>query len=348
MRHQPFRLISWNHFVAIFFATFFGALAAVYLFVLLIDPYGVVPFSLPIKRPIVSLNQRHEYPKIVRSGEFDSIIVGTSTSRLLDPEILDPLFQARFANLAMNSMSAWEQSRMIEYFHHHIQAPKFVVIGLDGVWCDEHPMPVPPIAGPFPYWLYGDSSWDAYPHLLNEPTVELSARTFGYNLRLYPERVRGDGFEVFTPPENTYDLTRAQHNIWDGRRSLPLGGLSTEELENLSLPALQWLDDALRPFRDSTTKILAFMPVHVAAQPRPGTRVAAVETECKARIAAIARERHAQMIDWRIASPITSADENYWDALHYRLSIAERLAHELATAHKGIASSHGDYEIVVR
>ena len=48
------------------------------------------------------------------------------------------------------------------------------------------------------------------------------------------------------------------------------------------------------------------MPVHVAAQAWPGTREAALEAECKARIAAIGRARGAKVIDWRIASPITT------------------------------------------
>jgi hypothetical protein len=74
------------------------------------------------------------------------------------------------------------------------------------------------------------------------------------------------------------------------------------------------------------------MPVHIAAQPAPLTRAAEVESECKARIVSIGRERGAKVIDWRIASALTRNDANYWDALHYRVPIATRLAGELAAA----------------
>jgi len=39
----------------------------------------------------------------VRSGRYDSAVVGTSTVRLLDPQRLGALFGARFANLGLNA-----------------------------------------------------------------------------------------------------------------------------------------------------------------------------------------------------------------------------------------------------
>ena len=74
------------------------------------------------------------------------------------------------------------------------------------------------------------------------------------------------------------------------------------------------------------------MPVHVAAQPWPSTANASIEGECKDRIDDIARRRRAIVVDWRIASPITREDRNYWDSLHYRLPIAQRLAGEIVDA----------------
>ena len=45
-------------------------------------------------------SQRFAYPQVMRSGRFDSIIVGSSTARLIDPEQLNGPFAARFANMA--------------------------------------------------------------------------------------------------------------------------------------------------------------------------------------------------------------------------------------------------------
>jgi hypothetical protein len=55
------------------------------------------------------------------------------------------------------------------------------------------------------------------------------------------------------------------------------------------------------------------------------------------------------VIDWRIASPITTNDSNYWDGLHYRLPIARRIARELVAATlNGAEASDGSYRILVR
>jgi len=108
--------------------TFVGVLAALYVFILLVDPYGVVPFSLPFERPIMS-NQRQVYPQILRTGRYDSIIVGTSTSRLLDPAALSRTLGGHFASLAMPSMTAWEQAQVIDYFRRTVRSSRAVVVG---------------------------------------------------------------------------------------------------------------------------------------------------------------------------------------------------------------------------
>ncbi len=41
---------------------------------------------------------------------------GTSTARLLDPQELDRAFGGRFANLAMNAATPWEQTQLARLF----------------------------------------------------------------------------------------------------------------------------------------------------------------------------------------------------------------------------------------
>lgn len=170
----------------------------------------------------------------------------------------------------------------------------------------------------------------------------------GNRLGLYPERVRSDGYDVFVPPDEQYDPARAHDNIWQETPPTPEPSppLSAAERSRLSFPALTWLDDGLARLPATSRKILAFMPVHVAAQPAPGTRAADTEAECKARIAAIGRRHGATVIDWRIPSPVTRNDANYWDRLHYRVPIATRIAGELAAAAGGKESEDGSYVLV--
>jgi hypothetical protein len=341
--HQTDR---WRGFVTQFLGVFGGIAAALYLFVLLVDPYGIFPFSLPIERRIVSISDRFMYPQIVRSGRFDALVIGTSTSKLLDPEQLSRLFGVRFANLAMSSATAWEQQAMLDLFIRTAGPPKTLIVGLDGQWCLPDADRQRVTFRGFPDWLYSDRPWTGFRYLFNYGTVEIAARLVGYQLRLYPERVRSDGYDMFVPAELEYDPARAHEHIWHGvppAPSTPSPPLSAEARSQLSFPALAWLDDSLKRLPVTSRTILAFMPVHVAEQPAPGTYAADAEAECKARIAAIGRKHGATVADWRIPSPITRNEANYWDRLHYRVQIAARLVGEIAAAAAGKESEDGSY-----
>lgn len=346
--------VTWRRFAALFLGVFFGGLAGLYAFVLLVDPYGVVPFSLPIERRIVSINQRHMYPQMVQSGRFDSIVLGTSTSRLLDPEQLNGLFGARFFNAAMNNGRAWEQKLIFDKFVDKVPAPKVVIVGLDTVWCQSnaasHRFGYPD----FPHWMYDANPGNDFLHLLNAKTVEHAGQLVATWVGIIRDRVRGDGFEVFVPPEEIYDADRARHRVWDedGRpRPRELAGppvaWSAERRSSLRLPALAWLDDMLARLPPATLKVLAYMPVHVAVQPLPGSSGAEVEAECKDRIETIARRRDARVVDWRIPSRLTRDESNYWDALHFRLPVARRVARDLAAAVlEGREAADGSYRLM--
>jgi hypothetical protein len=326
---------AWRRFSTTFVLILAGGLAVFYLFIALIDPYHSMPFSLPMERPIVSISQRYMYPQIVRSGRFDAVVVGSSTARLIDPQILNPGFGRRFANLSMDSMTAWEQQQLVSLFVREAGAPKALIVGLDSVWCAPNADRDRITQAGFPEWLYDLNRWNDVLYILNSATLEIAARLAGNKLGLYRERLRNDGFGVFVPPDDQYDLKRAQGRIWQGRpreivaRS-PAVVLSDTERAGLRFPALVYLQDMLSALPADTEVVLGFMPVHVAAQPVPGTRGAAVEAECKARIAEIGRSRNATVVDWRIPSAITTQDSNYWDNLHYRLPIANRIAGDLA------------------
>jgi hypothetical protein len=342
---------AWRRFGATFIGVFAGGLTVIYLFIALIDPYGSIPFSLPMERSIVSISQRYMYPQIVRSGRFDGVVVGSSTARLIDPDILNPGFARRFANLSMDSMRAWEQQQIVSLFLREVGAPKALIVGLDTVWCDAEADRRRTTSAGFPEWLYDGSRWNDLLYILNSATLEIAARLAANKLGLYRERLRSDGFGVFVPPEEQYDLKRAQGHIWQGRpretqARRPAVTLSDADRAALRFPALAYLQEMLSALPPETEVVLAFMPVHIAAQPVPGTRAAAIEAECKARITAIAKSRNAIVADWRIPSSITTQDTNYWDNLHYRLPIAHRIANDLAGPVRAGRETDGTYRIL--
>jgi hypothetical protein len=349
---------NWRKSNRLFLATFAGILAVIYVVILLLDPYGVVPFSLPFVRPIVS-TQRQMYPQILRTRHYDSIVVGTSTSRLLDPAALDRALGGHFANLTLLSGTAWEQVQVLDYFRRTIAAPKTVLIGLDHEWCyrDNSVYARERTVArerEFPSWAFDDSRWTDLLHLLNRPTLDAAGRTAATLLGWIPEKIRADGYEVFTSQEAAYDSARAHDHVWGPGAARSIDAFmptleSHEERDTMLFPALPWLDESLASFPDGTRKLLVFPPIHAHALPPPGSSRDVREAECKKRAEAIARQRGALLVDWRILSPLVTEDSLFWDPIHYRLPIASRMIDDLGhIVNEGRESPDGSYRILVR
>jgi hypothetical protein len=346
----PLRAVSWQTSNRMFLGTFSCILAVIYLFVLLVDPYGVVPFSLAFERPLVS-TQRQMYPQILRTGRYDSIVVGSSTSMPLDPAALDRTLGGHFASFAMPGASALEQIQIIDYFRRTVAAPKAVLIGIDHHWCYRN-NPAPVGREPeFPFWSYDDNRWNDLLYLLNRPTVDAAGRTVAGVLGWFPEILRKDGYADFRP-EPPWDAARARYNIWGA------GGLDwflavllpgPYDADRANFTALAWLDESLARLPVEVKKYLLLLPVHIHMLPKPGSPREALEAACKRRIATIARQRGATVVDWRIASPISSEDAHFWDVMHYRPSIAYRMIDDFGhVVNEGRESPDGSYLILAR
>lgn len=355
MIHPPEKVAdeskSWRRWAAMFAIVWLGGLVGSYLFVILMDPYGLFPFSIPVDRPVLDYSQRYMHAAVVTSQRFDSIVVGTSTSGLLEPRLLDDEFGGRFANLTMASATAWEQQAIINFFIRKVGPPKVLVVGLDRVWCEQDPNHNRSPRN-LPEWMYDDNPWNDYLYMLNTKAVDLARRLVAYRLGYYRPPLRADGYQSFVPDESQYDLQKARQHIWggDGNPVMPPENvppaLSLEERAALSFPTLPWLDTVLSKLPASSRKVLVFMPVHVAEQFRPG--MTGVGAECKDRIAGIARRRGASLIDWRIPSVLTREDSNYWDDLHFRLPVADRIVRDTAMAViHGHPSQDKTYELTV-
>ena len=334
--------MSWNRNLRIALTTFAGALAGLYLFTLTMNPYGNFPNSVFARHVIMDDNQRFQYPAIVRSKRFDSIVIGTSTARLLEPGALESHFGGRFANLALNSGMAWEQYRLAKLFMHEVPAPKTLIVGLDWVWCAAEADKNRITVRGFPEWMFDDDPRNDYFYLLNVRALEIAGRRLAHALGLARPRWPDNGYEIFTPEESRYDLAKARAKIYAGAAPAEAGGagdttepgpLMAPALEQGAwrFPALAWFDEIVADKRWERI-IPVFMPVHVAAQPVSGSAAHAHEAECKRRIAEIAGSAGWSTIDFRIPSTITRRDDHYWDALHYRLGIAERVVGGIARA----------------
>jgi hypothetical protein len=324
---------AWRRFARVFGLSVAGFGLAALGFIVLLDPYGlrVGPGRPP--GPLMDGNQRFMYPQVARSGRYDAAVFGSSTARLLDPDRLGPVLGGRFANLAMNAATPFEQAALARVFLHHA-TPKVVLFGLDANWCAADADAKRLTFRPFPAWLYAEGRpWNLL-RQVNGQSVATAARVLLHRWTGLPERLRVDGYAVFTPPEARYDAARAAAHIHGGGAALPDAATLDPPLDSVTapMPALDWLDGLLAEMPAETRRILAFMPVHAAAQGVPGTDKGAREAACKARVAEIGARHGATVVDFRIPSPVTTQDTNYWDALHYRLPIAGRIVTALGTA----------------
>jgi hypothetical protein len=319
-------------------------------FIVALDPYGVRVRAGQPARPLMDLNQRFMYPQIVKSGAFDSAVFGTSTMRLLDPRILSEGLSARFANLGMNAATPWEQAQLAGLFARKAASPNTVIWGIDQTWCEadatEEVRRLTP--RPFPPWLYDESAWNDWPKQLNFTTLEIALRLAAHRLGLQPQRLRGDGYEVFTPPEGTYDLARARFHLYrdhgghapDLAPQVPAAEVPAAERASWRFPALAWLEQGLAAFPATTRRLIVLPPVHAGAMPREGSAAWQRFAACKAEIAAIAVRQNAVVADYAHPSALTREDTNYWDPAHYRLPIARRIEADLIALGRGAAAAN--------
>ncbi len=228
-------------------------------------------------------------------------MLGDSTARLLQPAELNPGFGARFANLAMNSATAYEQSRMLQVFLRAHPQPRVVVIALDQAWCSDTFVRYTP--RPFPEWMYRTNLWPAYRYMLTPYAVQEAANQFAVMVHLKRRRYGLDGYTSFVPPESAYDPVRRDRAFlrWPAmdHSPAPVGA-------EAQFPSLPLLDAMLRSLPNSTRKVLFFVPYNIQLQGAPGSATAWRWAKCKEQATDIAERDGAELLDFMIPSAITS------------------------------------------
>lgn len=334
----------WRRFFGLAVGTAAIAAGIVYAFVVLVDPFDTLPLSPPADRVPVASNQRFAYPTLARSRHFDSVLIGTSSSRLLRPEVLNPLFGARFVNLAMNDATVHEQARLFGVFVRTHSAPKVAMLGLDYRWCPTGPDYQRLTFRAFPEWMYEDNLWRGYREMFNLHAIQSAGQLFGILIGIKAPDQGRDGYTSFVPPDHTYDVARALLHLRGAGPAVPVGERSGDPAA-WEYPAMPVLRAMLAALPAATSKVLFFIPYNYRLLTEPGSPGAAVWDECRRRVVAEARRApNALVVDFMRVSPITSVDENYWDGIHYRTGIADRLARDLAAAARGDTSE--DYRVL--
>jgi hypothetical protein len=246
----------------------------------------------------------------------------------------------------MNDATAYEMSRLMSVFIDAHPHAKLVMVGLDTRWCVTGRNWQRLTGRAFPEWMYDANRWADYREMFNLHAVETAGRQFGIVTGLKPARYGRDGYTTFVPPDTEYDPARVAAHLAAVGPSPPEGDRSGPP-DTWEFPALALLREAFAKTPDSTRKLLFYVPYHRNLLPPPGSGADIAWNECKRRIADLAHAtKNTLAVDFMLASPITLDDNNYWDALHYRVAIADRVAQDLAAAAKGETSP--DYRILAR
>ena len=314
--------------MAVFAAAALGLGLFVYLFIVTVDPWGVLPLSPPLPRVPISTNARFAFPALARAKAFDSALIGTSTMRLLRPAALDAALGTRFVNLAMNAATPYEQSRMLDLFVRHHPAADTVIIGMESPWC----APVLARLTPreFPAWMYDPgATWRGYLNVFDLYAVQEAGAQFAVMLHLKRPPYGRDGYTRFLPDDRTYDAARAQVHL--DAEPLPTAAANPAQVAQRNYPGLEMLTRMLAELPPPTRALVMFVPYYISLQGDPGSEYAAEITACKQQAAILAGTRpNTWFADFMRPSPITEDPTNYWDPRHYRTGIADRLVHDIA------------------
>lgn len=338
---------SWGRYTAVVLLGAPLALAAFVGVIIAVDPYRVLPSRSLIAKPSVpDENQRYFFPMMVRTRSFDSYIFGSSTGMLIDPQVMTSLFGGRFSNMAMGDGNAWEQLELLRLVRRESSSLRMLVFTFDAVWCVPDRRLAPHQVERFPSWMYEPPTWSNIFKLLNRTALtqaRIVARPPSKWLRIRNE----DGYFPFTLAESKYDPVKARAELYGKSNPSELrrhwqshakAEISEEVRASWKFPALDDLERELTSIPALTKVLLVGMPVHIAAQPIPGTVGAAREQACKMKAHEIARRHMSSFIDFRILSSVTENDDNYWDPLHYRVFVARRLEQAIGEAANSNAS----------
>ena len=318
----------WAKFVLVFAATALAGLAAAAVSIALIDPLAISPLRIVSNEILPQTNRRFIAPVIVRSGRFDSYVVGTSTAHTLDPQRLQGVLQGRFANVTLMGSTPYEQARLVSLIARNNPRGGRIVWGLDRLWCGAAPQRYGPEI--FPEWLYDDSGWDHLVHSLNLSMLDLARRKLRQAMRPKNSRLRFDGYLHLLPPDAGYQVAKAQKLIYGTaspralEHSLPVL-LPAPNEANQDARGVALMRATLASLPDRSQLVLVLMPEHAFGLPSPGSPEERDLEHCKSSLAGLARQRGDWVIDAMWRSPWTVDDQNYWDGVHFRDRLADAL-----------------------
>ena len=227
---------------------------------------------------------------------------------------------------------------MLDWFlRHHRGGVKAIVLGMDRNWCDHAPaFTAAATPNPFPFWLYGAEPANYLSGLFSFRSIEDSVRRLGVVIGRAPA-ARRDGYNDFEATR-TYDAAAAAKRM-PRRGPDDEGGAENAATKAAATPSafdeqrFLRLGALLRDLPATARIAVLFVPRYAETIPPAGSPAAAAIAFCKDRARALAAaDPRVRIVDFLRDDPVTRNAENFWDAIHYRGTVARLIEDRLAVA----------------
>lgn len=317
---------AWRKFAFVFLGITGGAIFLIWLFIIIIDPWGILPLSPPLHRIPISTNARYSFPALAIHQQFDSAIIGTSTSRPLQPQLLNKPLDAHFVNLSMNASTPWEQEKIFNLFIKYHPHPKVIIFNTDTIWCFHDPNHS---NRPIPLWMYEGSPWMGYLKMANQYALQEAANQFLWLIGLKKQRYGSDGYTPLLPASFVYDPQKV-NDVFAGwtkaDNSAPNGRIPKQP----ALPRLQRMIDKLPK---DTLKIIIIPPFSTEFYGNSGGWTDIRWKACKANLTHLAQTTpNTTAVDFALPNHFTQQRDSFWDPIHFRPFVAEVIINGIISA----------------
>ncbi len=311
--------VVWQRFAGVFLGVLLGGLGAIYLFLLVIDPYDTGRFPTFMSPGVADEGARTAGASHGRDSRFDAAIFGNSRGFLLDPEKLSQMTGLSFVQMTTPGSGPKEQMTLMRYFMAHHARIDTMVLNVDERWCGHDPSL--PVIFAFPFWLYG-SDFDYLAHLLSTRAITAARSRIELALGLRP---------AADPRGYTDYETGRTRNFHPGPFVERSGEIAPLRTADTYFPAIDALDEVLAALPASTGIVIVAPPVYREKLPIPGTQIAADLPECKAALSRRVEGRsRSAFLDYLVDGPISRDPENFMDLEHYRMNIARIIEARIA------------------
>ncbi|HEX3346635.1 MAG TPA: hypothetical protein VHS58_00880 [Acetobacteraceae bacterium] len=279
--------------------------------VLLVDPYDTGRFP---SLGIVGVDDRNPRTANVSRGRdprFDSAIVANSTGQLLQPTRLDAATGFHFTQLSVPQTGPREQFAAMRWVVEHHDRPGALILVADESWCS--PDPVLALRYPFPFWLYGNDAnylanvlnWKTFDRVVWRVQLALGKRhridPVGYS------DYSSESLDAFRPlPPDPVPLTRADADA--------------------GFPWIDALGHFVAGLRPNMAVVIVMPPVQTSYLPVPGSFADARFARCKGALThTVAGRPHSGFLDFRIDTPETRDEANFFDRVHFKNPVAREI-----------------------